>query len=212
MPENTKDILASAASSISSAAQSTANMSGSQSTIQRGQSSQKIDPHNPDAKSSSGVFTYSQSPSNNSFQQQSRQETNYYQQQQQQQQQQQHQSRPSMSSSTQRIVSREPSSDQTSDYYSRNNQADFSTGSGGLQRDPSSQSRMKQPLSPTHMMESPQSQRNHPPAIDPLELDALKDTNEALKTEVQRLSLFELKSKTLEKEVIFIFCFNFITL
>ena len=37
--------------------------------------------------------------------------------------------------------------------------------------------------------------------VDQLEFNALLDTNDALKTEIQRLSLFELKCKTLEKEV-----------
>lgn len=38
--------------------------------------------------------------------------------------------------------------------------------------------------------------------IDPLQYNALFETNQALKNELQRLSLFELKCKTLEKEVI----------
>ncbi len=37
--------------------------------------------------------------------------------------------------------------------------------------------------------------------IDPLELDALKDTIEVLKAEVQRLGVFEIKLKNQEKEV-----------
>jgi hypothetical protein len=39
------------------------------------------------------------------------------------------------------------------------------------------------------------------PSIDPLQYNALVETNEALKTELQRLSVFELKCKALEKEV-----------
>jgi hypothetical protein len=45
-----------------------------------------------------------------------------------------------------------------------------------------------------------QSQKNAP-TIDPLQYNALMETNEALKSELQRLSVFELKCKALEKEV-----------
>ena len=43
--------------------------------------------------------------------------------------------------------------------------------------------------------------QNNAPTIDPLQYNALVETNEALKTELQRLSVFELKCKALEKEV-----------
>ena len=46
------------------------------------------------------------------------------------------------------------------------------------------------------------------PTIDPLQYNALMETNEALKSELQRLSVFELKCKSLEKVVCFLFFSN----
>jgi len=206
VPENTKDMLASAASSISNAtATATAaannttttgssnmtNSSSQSNQLRPGQSSQKI--ANSDSQmdarySTSGV--YSQSPST-SFQQK---------QQQQQQPQQQRIINPS-----QRVTRTESNNN---DQFNNNN----NTRSTSLQREPSNQFVPKQqqmyssletmsessPYTNTYTNNNNNNKINQ---IDPMELEALKETNEALKSEVQRLSLFELKSKSLEKEV-----------
>lgn len=161
----------------------------SQSNIQR-DTSQKIN------DSASGVFSYSSkspSTSSTSLQQNVQQ-----------------QRQPTISPS-QRGFRTESATDQQRDLYTQRNSQLISDQpqnrrSSSLQREPVNPQYKprQQPLSPTDMIEANSPPHQQQPQIDPLELNALKDTNEALKTEVQRLSLFELKSKSLEKEVILI--------
>jgi hypothetical protein len=206
VPENTKDMLASAASSISNATATAAtaattsnttttassnmtNSSSQSNQLRPGKSSQKI--ANSDSQmdarySTSGV--YSQSPST-SFQQPQQQQR--------------------IINPSQRVTRTESNNN---DQFNNNN--NNNTRSTSLQREPSSQFVPKQqqmyssletmsessPYTNTYTNNN-NNNNNKINQIDPMELEALKETNEALKSEVQRLSLFELKSKSLEKEV-----------
>lgn len=183
VPENAKDMLASATNSISSAANSNLNISNitgsSQTNLQRGQSSQKI-------STDSGVYS-SKSPSNSSMSLHQQQQQQYQQQQQ---------------------AYRSARTESATDQQMRSHLATVNEPNKRSTSQPMNKPR-QQPVSPEYesqLQPQQQQQQSSLNQVDQLEMNALKDTNEALKSEVQRLSLFELKSKSLEKEVlIFLF-------